>query len=179
VRSTRRTKFGMGGNRAGMGLRDKDATIHTLFDIGVIAKGLDGVLEILGGVLLFFLSGDQINSMIRLLTQHELSEDPHDLVASFLLSSAQNFSIDTKVFAAFFLLWHGLVKTGLVAALLAKQWWAYPLAIGAFGLFLIYQLYRYTHTHSVWLLALSILDVFVIVITWLEYRRLRAAHGLQ
>jgi uncharacterized membrane protein len=161
------------------GFVTRNATVHALFDIGIIAKGLDGIMEIIGGVLLFFLSNTQINSMLRVLTQHELSEDPHDLVAGFLLSSAQHFSIDTKVFAAFFLLWHGLVKTGLVAALLAKQWWAYPLAIGAFGLFLIYQLYRYTHTHSAWLLALSILDVFVIVITWLEYRRLRAVHGFR
>jgi len=40
-------------------------------------------------------------------------------------------------------------------------------------LFLVYQIYRYSHTHSVWLLALSILDLFVIVLTWLEYQRLR------
>lgn len=162
-----------------MKLRDKDTIVHALFDIGVMAKGLDGVLEIAGGVLLFFLNPLQIGSVLRLLTQHELSEDPHDLVAGFIMHSVQHLSVGTEKFAALFLLWHGLVKVGLVAALLKRLWWAYPLAIGAFALFLVYQFYRYTHTRSVWLLALSLLDVFVIIITWLEYRRLRASHGLR
>ena len=56
--------------------------------------------------------------------------------------------------------------------------WAYPAAIGAFVLFLVYQLYRYTHTSSAWLLVLSVVDVCVIVITWLEYKRLRTVHAL-
>jgi uncharacterized membrane protein len=73
------------------------------------------------------------------------------------------------------LLWHGVVKIGLVWALFRKYLWAYPIARVAFGLFLAYQVYRYSHTHSVWLLALSILDIFVIVLTWLEYKRLRSS----
>ncbi len=60
-----------------------------------------------------------------------------------------------------------------------KRWWAYPIAILAFGLFLVYQLYRYTHTRSMWLMAMSVVDLFVIVITGLEYKRLRASHELR
>ena len=162
-----------------MNLRDRNQTIHLLFDISVIAKGVDGVLEIVGGVLLFLVNPDQVNRLVRILTQHELSEDPHDLVAGLLLHSAQQLSIGTKAFAALFLLWHGVVKVVLVWALLRKQWWAYPIGIVAFGLFLLYQLYRYSHTQSAWLLALSVVDLFVIVLTWLEYKRLRAAHELR
>jgi uncharacterized membrane protein len=148
--------------------------IHLLFNIGVISKGVDGVLEVLGGVLLCFVTPAQIQSIMRMLTQHELSEDPHDLLAGYLLDVAQHFSTSVQIFAAAYLLWHGIVKVGLVVALLQKRLWAYPGAIGAFVLFLIYQLYRYAHTHSAWLLVLSALDIFVIVITWLEYKRLRA-----
>jgi uncharacterized membrane protein len=152
----------------------KQKIVHLLFNIGVIGKGVDGVLEVLGGVLLFFVSPAQIQFIVRMLTQHELSEDPHDLIAGYLLHVAQHFSTSVQIFAAAYLVWHGVVKVGLVAALLQKRLWAYPAAIGAFVLFLIYQLYRYAHTHSAWLLVLSAVDVFVIVITWLEYKRLRA-----
>jgi uncharacterized membrane protein len=110
--------------------------------------------------------------MVRVLTQHELSEDPHDLVARTLLHAAQQFSGDVKLFGALFLLSHGVVKIGLVAGLLLRRHWAYPAAIAVFLAFLVYQLYRYAHTHSVWLLVLSVLDVFVIALTWAEYRRL-------
>ncbi len=161
-----------------MRLGDKNRTIHTLFDISVIAKGLDGLLEIAGGVLLLFVHPAQISGVVRALTQHEISEDPHDLVANLLIHSVHHLSSNTKLFAAIFLLWHGVVKVGLVLALLQKRRWAYPLAMGAFGLFVLYQLYRYANTHSIWLLALSVLDVAVVVLTWLEYRRLQGTrHG--
>ena len=150
--------------------------IHLLFDISVIGKAVDGLLEIAGGLLLFFMNPEQLNWLVRAITQHELREDPHDVLAGFLVRSVQQLSTDTKVFASVFLLWHGAVKVGLVWALLRRQRWAYPLAIVGFGLFLAYQVYRYLHTRSVWLLALSILDVFVIVVTWLEYKRLRSSH---
>jgi uncharacterized membrane protein len=43
-----------------------------------------------------------------------------------------------------------------------------------FLLFLVYQLYRHAHTHAPWLVVLSALDVLVIALTWLEYRRVRS-----
>lgn len=155
----------------------REKTIHVLFQISVISKGVDGALEILGGALLCFVSPAQIYSLVRMLTQHELSEDPHDLLTGYLLQAAQHLSANVQVFVTAYLVWHGLVKVGLVIALLQKRFWAYPSAIVAFVLFLIYQLYRYAHTHSAWLLVLSVVDVFVIVITWLEYKRLRVLHG--
>ena len=43
----------------------------------------------------------------------------------------------------------------------------------AFGLFIAYQLYRYTYTHSIWLLLFSVLDLGVIALTWHEYRYIK------
>ena len=62
----------------------------------------------------------------------------------------------------------GLVKIGLVAALLMKRRWAYPAAIAAFSIFLVYQIYRYSHTRAPELIALSILDLIVIILTWFD-----------
>jgi uncharacterized membrane protein len=149
-----------------------------LFDISVITKAVDGVLEVLGGALLLFATSSQLQRGIRILTQHELSEDPHDLVATYLLNSTAHLASATQVFAAAYLLWHGIVKVALVTALLLKKWWAYPAAIVAFALFLVYQLYRYSHTHAPELLVLSIFDALVIVLTYAEYVRLRSLHAL-
>lgn len=155
----------------------RDRIVHVLFDISVISKGIDGALEIIGGGLLFFISPMGVHSIVRILTQHELSEDPHDLVASYLLNSTRHLSGGAQVFGAMYLVWHGVVKVALVIALLKKQSWAYPAAILAFLLFLAYQLYRYSHTHSPELLVLSVADVFVIALTWLEYKRLHTSHA--
>lgn len=148
---------------------------HLFFYISIVAKGVDGALEVIGGVLLFAISPAQLYGIVQALTQHELTQDPNDAVANYLLHSAQNLSADAKTFGALYLLFHGIVKVFLVAALLQRRRRAYPLAIAAFLLFLLYQLYRYSHTHAPELLVLSVLDMFVIMLTWLEYRRLRAS----
>ena len=156
----------------------REKMVHALFAMSVIMKGVDGALEIVGGALLCLVNPARLSALVRRLTQHELSEDPHDLLAGALLHAVQHLSADTQLFAAVYLVGHGLIKVGLVIALLQQRVWAYPAAIGAFVLFLVYQLSRYTHTSSAWLLVLSVVDVCVIVITWLEYKRLRTVHAL-
>lgn len=160
-----------------MAARSRARIIHVAFDIGVIVKGIDGVLEMIGGALLFVVRPDQLRRAARLLTLHELTEDPRDAVANYLLHASQRLSPGATSFGAIYLLWHGVVKVGLVTALLLRQRWAYPVAVGAFLLFLLYQVYRYAHTHAPELLVLSALDVLVILLTLLEYGRLRAGRG--
>jgi len=50
--------------------------------------------------------------------------------------------------------------------------WAYPVAIGVFATFSVYQMYRYVIQPSGWLIALTVLDVIVILLTWAEWHRL-------
>lgn len=160
-------------------MMQKDRLVHIVFNISIVAKGIDGVLEIAGGILLFFISPAQVSRILRALTQHELSEDKHDVIARYLFNIIHHFYAGAELFASIYLLWHGAVKVALVVALLLKQRWAYPTAMIAFLLFIAYQLYRYSHTHAFSLIVLSVIDVFVIIMTWLEYKRLRALHFFQ
>jgi uncharacterized membrane protein len=143
------------------------------FQISIWLKGLDAGLEIVGGVALFLVSRGLIIRVVALLTQDELAEDPHDLIANYLLNAAKHLSVSSKQFMAFYLLAHGVPKLLLVGALLRRKLWAYPIAIIAFGAFILYQLYRFTFTHSIGLIALSVFDLAVIWLIWLEYRALR------
>ncbi len=157
----------------------RNRLVHLFFDIGVIAKGVDGVLELVGGALLFFVSSPTLYHIARVLTRHELSTDPDDPISNYLLDSTRHLSHHAKIFAAIYLLWHGVVKLGLVAGLLLKKHLAYPAAMIAFGLFILYQLYRYMHTHAPELIVLSVLDAVVIVLTWFEYKRLQSEHAFR
>jgi uncharacterized membrane protein len=150
--------------------------VQIAFDIGIFFKGLDGVLEIVGGLLLFVVRPETITGIVTNLTQHELSEDPHDIIASQLARLGQDFSASAQVFAGVYLLSHGVIKVVLVASLFRGQLWAYPTAIVVFLLFIAYQMYRYALEPSTSMIVLSVLDVIVIALTWLEYRRLQRVH---
>ena len=163
-------------NRAyGRGVNTERASlIHRIFKAGIYLKGLNGLLEVIGGTLLFFVHPDMLNNFVRIITQDELSEDAKDFIANYLVQSAHNLSLSSELFGGIFLLSHGLIKIGLIIALLKQKKWAYPLAIGVFGAFILYQMYRFSLSHSIWMIFLSVLDLFVIVLTYLEYRRLKA-----
>ncbi len=95
-----------------------------------------------------------IVSLINALTQEELVEDPNDIFANYLRTSAHSFSISDQHFYAFYLLSHGVIKLFLVIGLLRNRLWAYPASLIVLGLFIAYQLYRFSDTQSVGLIAL-------------------------
>ena len=114
---------------------------------------------------------------MRSLTQHELSEDPRDFFARHLLHSAGQLTRGTTLFAAIYLISHGVAKVVLVVALLRDQLWAYPAMIVLLSAFIVYQLYRLSHRLTVGLTLLTVFDAFVVWLTWREYQS-RALHSL-
>ncbi len=147
--------------------------LHVAFEVGVILKGLNGLLELAGGVLLLVFPPSAIEKFIVGLTSNELSKDPHDVIATHLRQAAHSLSANDQLFAAIYLLSHGVIKAVLVYALIRDKLWAFPIAIGVFTAFGVYQIYRYFITPSGWLIALTVLDVFVILLTWFEWRRIK------
>ncbi len=147
--------------------------LHVAFEVGVILKGLNGLLELVGGALLLAFPPSAIEKFIVGLTNNELSKDPHDVIATHLRQAAHSLSANDQLFAAIYLLSHGVIKALLVYALLRGKLWAYPWAIGVFAAFGVYQIYRYFISQSGWLIALTVLDAIVILLTWFEWRRVR------
>lgn len=150
-----------------------EKNIHLAFEISLWLKNLLALGEIVAGVAAYFVSKRFLLAVVVWVTKDEFAEDPHDLVANFLLHSAQHLSISSQNFAAFYLFAHGVIKLWLIVGLLRKKLWYYPVTMAVFSLFIVYQLYRYSHTYSVWLLFVTVLDAAVIALTWHEYRYLR------
>ena len=147
--------------------------VHVGFEIGLLMKGIDGILEIIGGFLLLFLSPARLNGIMRFLTQHELSEDPKDKVANLLLLYSHSFSISAQHFGVTYLLSHGIIKCLLIFLLWQKKLFAYPLSILSLILFITYQVYRYSISQSAFLIVLSVLDIVMVVLTVLEYKNVK------
>ena len=147
--------------------------IHQIFQISVLLKGVHALVECVAGIVLALVSTGTVVTVINALIEEGLIGHQHDFVASHLLALAQNFSIATKHFYAFYLLSHGVVKLLLVVGLLRGKLWSYPASLIVLGLFIVYQLYRYSYTHGVGLIVLTAFDILVIALIWREYGLVR------
>jgi uncharacterized membrane protein len=146
---------------------------HRAFDVGVILKGIDGVVEFAGGTALLLTSQPAIRHAVSFLTHAELIEDPHDFLANLLVHLSQHLSIHSQHFAGFYLLGHGVIKVGLAIGLLRGALWSYPAALVFLSAFIFYQLYRITHTHSIVLSLVTVFDLIIVGLIWHEWQRMK------
>jgi len=148
---------------------------HRLFQVGIVLKGLDGVLEVAGGILLAIFGSAGVSRVVAFFTQHELSEDPRDAVARWVFDHFGHIGAGTAHFAAAYLLVHGIVKVVLVAGLIRERLGIFPWALGFLGIFILYQGYRLSVHPSAGLAFLTVLDLVIMVLVWREYEALRRA----
>lgn len=149
--------------------------LHWLYLIGIWFKGIDGILELIGGVLFLLVSKATLSGLVFYLTQHELSQDPGDWVGTHLRHAVSHLSANTKIFASAYLLGHGVVKVFLVwGGLLRRRMWAFPTALALIGAFVVYQSYRTIHRFSLGLTILTAIDIIVWFLILREYRIAKA-----
>jgi uncharacterized membrane protein len=155
----------------------EEKNLHLAFEVGLVLKAAFALVETLAGIGTYFVTQQVVFKVIEKITRAELLEDRRDLIANYLLQSAQHFAVSTRNFTALYLVSHGVVKLWLIVGLLRSKLSYYPAAIAVFGLFIAYQLYRFGLTHSLWLLVITAVDVLVIALTWHEYRYLKGSLG--
>ncbi len=148
----------------------KEKEIRELFTLSVGLKGFFAALELIAGIAALFVSPSALSHFLIALTQNELSEDPHDLIATQLLQWGHSISLGAELFGALYLISHAVVKLFLVGGLLKNKLWAYPASLGVLGVFVAYQLYRLTLGYSFGLAALTVFDLIVVWLIWQEYR---------
>ena len=152
-------------------LSKHDQAVHRLFDYGIIVKGIDGIAELIGAVLLAVISADQLNHWVAFITQRELRVDPTDIVANYLIRTGFHITAASEWFGMLYLAIHGIVKVLVVVLLLRQKIWAYPMAIVIFILFIIFQIVSLINSPGWGIGFITVFDVAIVYLTWLEYRR--------
>ncbi len=146
------------------------STLDRLYRIGLWIKGIDGVLEMAGGLFLLVVSQPQLGQLVTFLTQRELTEDRSDWIANHLRDAVSQLSPNTKLFASVYLLGHGVIKLFLMVGLVRGWPWSYRPAIAFLLVFIGYQVYRMSLHFSLALLLVSVMDSVIALLVWREYR---------
>ena len=152
-------------------MRLRQATIDRYFRLAVFVKGFDGAMEMIGGFILLVIPLSTIHGLVATLTTREIAEDPNAFIANYLISLDHKITPGYEFLAALYLLVHGLIKLVLATALMKRKYHYFPTAIGFLVLFLLYGVYLVGLNHSILLGFFCVLDVAVIWLTYLEYKR--------
>lgn len=152
--------------------------VDQAFRVSLVLKGLDGLLEILGGLLLIIVRPEQIEHLSHRLTDSTLAHNPHSLWATHVAGWAGSVGKGSLLFGAIYLLSHGIVKLFVVVQVWRNRSWAYPLLIIVIGLFVLYQIgYLIFKKVTPSMVGLTIFDLLIIYLTTIEYRRHKARHN--
>jgi uncharacterized membrane protein len=144
------------------------------YEIGILIKGIDGFFELLAGLLLVAVPSHLITDVTHHLTKGELAQDPHDYIASHVVHYGNSLAGSAHIFAAMFLLTHGLTKLVIVVCLLRNKLWAYPFGLIVFSLFIAYQLYQIIVKPTSGMVFLTVLDGFIVWLIWREWQKQKA-----
>jgi uncharacterized membrane protein len=144
-----------------------------LFRAAMVVKGLDGVGDLVGAVGLLLLPGASMHRLVADVVSRDVLGPPDGSLARHFVAGTAEFTSGNRTFVTVYLGLHGVVKLALVVALLRRWVAAYPVAVIVLGAFVVYEVFRATHTGSVVLPFFVLLDVLIIVLVGREYRLLR------
>lgn len=143
--------------------------LDKIFEGGIIIKGVGGTLEFLAGLLLIFVSPTSLHDFIVVITGNELLEDPHSVVAHFLLGWTAHLTNGMQLFLVAYLWVHAATKLIAVIGILRNQLWAYPFSLATLGLMMVYQMYEVVVKASLFMTILTVFDIAMLWLIWREY----------
>jgi uncharacterized membrane protein len=144
--------------------------LDKFFEVSVIVKGVEGVIETVAGLVVLFVGSQSLAAWAIALSSQELSDDPTDLFATYVVHTGQHLASGGTTFLVAYLLVHGIIKLTAVGSLLLNKLWGYPFSIVTLGLFMLYQIYEISLHHSVFLVLLTIFDIFLMWLIFREYQ---------
>src|SRR3569833_2211121 len=144
--------------------------LHRAYLAAIAIKGFDGAVETLIGLAIWIAGTQRIYATILRLTAPELEDDRRHALVHAIRHGASGLAETSTVFIVSYLLIHGILKLGIVVALLRNRHrWIYPLACVILGGFVIFMGYHLIERWSNWLLGFALFDLLTIALVVNEW----------
>ena len=122
-----------------MAVQDRPTLVRTrLAGLIIVYKLVLGLIELAGGLVIAFFSS-QIEARAMFMLYHELSEDPHDVLANLIVRVIPNLFTHHTIFTVSLILL-GLTKIAGAVGLLYKKNWGVDLLVGLTAVMAPFQL---------------------------------------
>jgi uncharacterized membrane protein len=147
----------------------KPSLLHLVYLVTIAVKGIDGVIETLLGLLIAMTGPDKFYSLVLRFTTPELEENPANRTAAAVQHGAAGLAHASAGFAVFYLLTHGILKSGIAVNLLAGKRWIFAPACVILTGFIVYMGYHAARHFSWWLLGFTLFDLFTLTLVINEW----------
>lgn len=126
------------------------------------------------GLFLLKIVDTPLRDITHFLMHHELAGSRLDYIFQKADSFLQIHPMTITHFVAFYLIFWGILDIASSIALLKHQLWAFPLSLSLIAFFIAYEFYRFTHTHSLFLLIAIIVDIAILWLIRQEHINIKA-----
>ncbi len=158
-------------------LTEKTDTYEWLFHVGMLIRILYSLARLVLAFVLLPLVGTPLTELFgRAVEKNKHLFDSQD----FFLQSAVPFvehhsaAFFVTYFLISYLIFWGVIDIILSISLLKHRLWAFPVSVYLITLFIIYEMFRFTHTHSLVLAYIIVFDFFLIWLIRREHKKLLA-----
>ena len=143
--------------------------IHDAYLGAILIKGFDGAIEVLAGLFIAVTGMERLYEWVIRFTAPELSG--HHPALHAIRAGAERLANGPHDFIIVYLLVHGLLKLGVVVALLkGTARWIVPMASVILTGFIVYMSWRLSLHWSNWLLGFALFDVLTLGLVLNEWR---------
>lgn len=156
-------------------MTERKKMLDRLYDIGVGIKGIDGLAELIAGVMLAFTPGVFHNFLVWITGNiHHHSGFVYEFSADYIARLDHDLARIGITFVVVYLIGHGIIKVIFVYCLLKRIVWIYPLAITVLWLLFMYQVsVLLQDVTSLFMWMVTVIDAVVIGLVMREYRNIR------
>ena len=151
-----------------------NSKLHTeLFAFAMWWRIIYGTLRTLLGLGLLNLVGTPLTTLLERVMRHELMDDPGDTLFNTIHHLLQLHPFTITYFLSAYMIFWGVTDVFLSVALLKQKLWAFPTSLALIAVFMIYEIYRFTDTHSLILLGIIGVDIFIFFAIRHEYKQIK------
>ena len=142
---------------------------HIAYLVAIAIKGVDGVIETLLGLLIALSGPDRLYALVLHFTTPELENNPENRAAAAVQHGAEGLAHAPIGFAIFYLLIHGVLKTGIAVSLLRGRNWIFAPASVILAGFILYMGYHASRHFSWWLVGFALFDLLTLMLVVNEW----------
>lgn len=132
-----------------------------------------GILRIIFGLALLKVVKTPFLDILNALINHELGQDPNDFLYLSTSHLLTKHPLEVTYFLSFYFIFWGIIDIVLSHQLIKHRLWAFPLSMFLIGSFVLYEILRFAHNHSLVLLFIIFIDIGILWLIKDEYKKLK------